>query len=242
MAIGIGVDKLMNLMGSEYAKYKGTQTGLQELSEQELITFDSAIPMMLNRHYAPRVSGVLYSTYAGAYLVGLMRAKKLLGGGMYIGNDGDSGIISKEICFNMLKDEQTGGSNPAQKTKWELTALCAAGWKPIIGNTTTEPSTITDDDFGAMVISHVTSLGKSPNLLEVQYHVNGNPQTPQYIEPAMLLNENQTYQLDIPIMIVKNTKLFVEGNVATANMPVTIMQGGICFANANWLNGHTPTL
>jgi hypothetical protein len=237
MSIGIGIDKLMNLMGTEYAKYKGTQTGLQELSEPELITFDTAIPMMLNRHYTPRVSGVLYSTYAGAYLVGLMRSKKLLGGGMYMGNDGDSGILSKEICFNMLKDE---GAN--QKLKWELTALCAAGWKPLIGTSTAAPSTITDDDFGAMVISHVTSLNQSPNLLEIQYHVNGNPRTPQYIEPAMSLNENQTYQLDIPIMLVKNSKLFVEGNVATANMPVTLMQGGICFANANWLNGHTPTL
>ena len=237
MVIGLGLERLSGMMAAEVATYP--QGTLEQMSPVELGIFDEAIPKLLNRHYRSRVSGAIYQMFAGDYLSGCMRAKRLLGS-VYAGNDADAGLVSKELCFNMFKDEVT--SSPAQKTKWETTALLAAGWKPLIGYDTTEPSTITNDDFGAMVISHVVSLDDSTNLLEIRYHIDGSPMIPQYVEPAFKLNETQLYQLDKPIMVTKNTKLHVEGNVAVSNFPVSIMQGGICFANANWLNATTPTL
>lgn len=238
MAIGIGVDRLAELMNAEYAKYRGTQTGLTILARNELEVFDVAIPKLLNRHYKPRLSGILYSTYAGVYLVGLMRAKKALGDMSYSGNDGDAGILSRELSPGMFDDEAG-----AQKSKWELTTQAAAtGWQAILGNSTSDQSVITNDEFGSMVVSHLTSIAATPNLLEVRYHINGNPRTPQYLEPAFKLNDNMTYQLDVPLLLVKNTKVYMEGNVETANQPVDVMQGGICFAAANWLNSQTLSL
>ncbi|RLG22129.1 hypothetical protein DRN77_06545 [Methanosarcinales archaeon] len=240
MAIGIGVDRLSALMNDQYASYQGSQTGLSLLSQTELETFDVAIPKMLNRHYTNRVSGVIYSTYAGSYLVGLMRAKKLLGDLMYNGNDGEAGILSKELCFNMFKDDS---ASPSQKSGWGLTETAAANtWEPMIGYSTSSPSTITNDEFGSMVISHVTNLADRANITKMQYHINGNPRTVQYVEPAFKLNENGTYMLDVPLIIVKNTKLFVEGLTEIAGLPVKIMQGGVAFATANWFNSQTPSL
>jgi hypothetical protein len=237
MVIGLGVERLSGLMSAEIATYP--QGTLEPMSPVELEIFDEAIPKLLNRHYKARVSGAIYQMFAGDYLSGCMRAKRLLGS-VYAGNDADAGLVSKELCFNMFYDEQ---STPDEKTKWETYALVtAAGWKPLIGYTTSAPSTISNDDFGSMVISHVVSLDKTPNLLEIRYHIDGSPMIPQYVEPAFKLNETQLYQFDKPIMVTKNTKLFVEGNVAVANFPTTIMQGGICFANANWLNTQIPTL
>lgn len=238
MVIGLGVERLSGLMAAEITTYPhGT---LEQMSPLELDIFDEAVPKLLNRHYKARVSGAIYQMFAGDYLAGCMRAKRLLGS-VYAGNDADAGLVSKELCFNMFKDEVT--SSPAQKAKWETTALHAAiGWKPLIGYSTSEPSTITNDDFGAMVISHVVSLDDSTNLLEIRYHIDGSPMIPQYVEPAFKLNETQLYQFDKPIMVTKNTKLHVEGNIAVANFPTSIMQGGVCFANANWLNATTPTL
>ena len=238
MALGIGVDNLSAIMNAQYALYRGTQTGLAVLSMDELAKFDVAIPKILNRYYKPRISGVIYSAFAGAYLVGLMKAKKALGGSMYIGNDGEAGILSRELSPDMFEDEAG-----AQKTKWELTTQpTSAGWQDILGNSTSDPSVITNDDFGSIVISHVTNIAAEPNILEVRYNVNGNPRIPQYVEPAFKLNDNGTYQLDVPVMLIKNTKLYVSGNVETANQPVGLMQGGICFANANWFSSHTVSM
>jgi hypothetical protein len=242
MAIGIGVDRLRMIMNEEFSKYRGTQAGLEPIDDTELATFDVAIPKLLNRHYKSRVSGVLYSTYAGSYLVALMRAKKLLGGGTYAGNDGEAGIVSKELTFWMFGDENTA-SPCLQKTKWATTDLpTATGWQPILGFDTSKPSVITNDEFGAMAITHVTTLADSPNVLELLYNINGNPRIPQYVEPAFTLNENRTYQLDIPHLLVKNTKLLVRANVETIGMPIDVMQGGIAFANANWFNSETPSM
>ena len=238
MVIGIGVGRLTEIMNVEYAKYQGTQTGLTILSPAEIEIFDVTIPKLLNRHYKQRLSGILYSTYAGAYIVGLMKAKKALGDLMYTGNEGDAGILSRELSPGMFDDEAG-----TQKTKWELTTQAAAtGWQDILGNSTSDQSVITNDEFGSMVISHLTSLPAVPNLLECRYHINGNPRIPQYLEPAFKLNDNVTYQLDVPILLVKNTKIYMEGNVETANQPVEVMQGGICFAAANWLNSQTLSL
>ena len=245
MAIGIGVDRLSALMSNEIASYNGGQTGLTPLSQVELDTFDVAIPKMLNRHYTNRVSGVIYSTYAGSYLVGLMRAKKLLGDLMYVGNDGDSGIISKELCFNQFKDDN---SSPSQKSGWGLTETVSAHtWTPMIGYDTASPSTITNDEFGAMVISHVTNINEDngmANITQMQYYINGNPRTVQNVEPAFKINGNKTYMFDVPLMIVKNTKLFVEGftSLHGAGMPVKIMQGGVIFGTASWFNSESLTL
>lgn len=238
MVIGIGVSRLTELMNIEYAKYQGTQTGLTILGPAELEIFDVAVPKLLNRHYKQRLSGILYSTYAGAYLVGLMKAKKALGDLMYTGNDGDAGILSREISPGMFDDEAG-----TQKDKWELdTQAAATGWQDILGNSSADPSVITNDEFGAIVISHLTSMAATPNLLECRYTINGNPRTPQYLEPAFKLNDNMTYQLDVPILLVKNTKIYMRGNVETANQPVEVMQGGMCFAAANWLNSHDISL
>jgi len=167
-----------------------------------------------------------------------MKAKKALGGSMYSGNDGDSGILSRELSPDMFEDEAGN-----QKSTWELTTQpTSTGWQDILGNSTSDPSVISNDEFGSIVISHVTNIAPEPNLLEVRYHINGNPKTPQYLEPAFKLNDNQTYQFDVPIMLVKNTKLYVEGNVETAYQPVGLMQGGICFATANWLNSQTVSM
>jgi hypothetical protein len=235
--IGLGVERLSGIMSAELATYP--QGTFEPMNAGELAIFDEAIPKLLNRHYKARVSGAIYSMFAGDYISGCMRAKRLLNS-VYAGNDADAGLVSKELCFNMFYNE---ASTPVQKLKWEnITIPTAVGWKPIVGYTTSAPSTITNDDFGSMVISHVVSMDDSPNVLEVRYHIDGSPMIPQYVEPAFKLNETQLYQLDKPIMVTKNTKLFVEGNVAVANMPVTIMQGGICFANANWLNASAPSL
>lgn len=242
MAIGIGVERLSAIMNAQYASYRGMQTGLTLLGTDELATFDEAIPKLLNRYYKPRVSGVLYATFAGAYLVGLMKAKKALGGSMYSGNDGDSGILSRELSPDMFADE-AGDQKKDAKCTWNLTTQpTSAGWQSIIGASTSTSSVISNDEFGSIVISHITNVAPEPNLLEVRYHINGNPKTPQYIEPAFKLNDNQTYQFDVPIMLVKNTKLYVEGNVETAYQPVGLMQGGICFATANWLNSQTVSM
>jgi len=239
MSIGLGLDRLSALMNMEYSGYRGAQTGLTMLSATELETFDIAIPKLLNRHYKQRVSGAIYATYAGNYLVGLMRAKKTLGDIMYSGNDGESGILSKELCFNMFKDD----NGPTQMSSWTLTQTAAAKtWEPIIGTAVGTPSTITNDEFGAMVISHITSLNANANITKIQYHVNGNPRTPQYVETAFKLNEDNTYLFDVPTMIVKNTKLFIEGYADIAGLPISIMQGGVCFATSNWFNATTPTL
>lgn len=242
MAIGLGLDRMTALMNLEYSGYRGAQTGLTLLSPVELETFDVAIPKILNRHYKARVSGAIYATYAGNYLVGLMRAKKALGDLMYNGNDGESGILSKELCFNMFKDESD--ATPDQMTGWTLTHLPATPivWEPMIGYSTANPSTITNDEFGSMVISHITSLNANANITKIQYHINGNPQTPQYVEAAFKLNEDRTYLFDMPMMIVKNTKLFIEGYPGVAGLPIEIMQGGLCFATANWFNAQAPTL
>ena len=237
MVIGLGVDKLSAIMAEQMRTYP--QGTFVPMDKDELTVFDEASPKLLNRHYKSRVSGAIYQMFAGDYIAGCMRAKRLLNS-VYGGNDADAGLVSKEICFNMMKDEQ---ASPIQKLKWETYAIpTSIGWKPMIGYTASTPSTITNDDFGAMVISHLVSMDDSTNVLEVRYHIDGSPLIPQYVEPAFKLNETQLYQLDKPIMITKNTKLFVEGNVAVANMPVTVMQGGICFANANWLNVSAPTL
>lgn len=237
MTIGLGTEQLSGLMSTQLSTY--TAGALEPMNQGELGIFDESIPKLLNRHYKSRVSSAIYYMFAGQYLAGCMRAKKLLNA-TYVGNDADEGLVSKEICFNMMKDEQ---STPVQKLKWETYSIpTGIGWKPLIGYDTSAPSVITNDDFGSMVISHLTSMDDSPNLLEVRYHVDGNPMLPQYVEPAFKMNENHLYQLDNPIMITKNRKLFVEGNVATANMPVTIIQGGMCFANANWFNASSPTL
>lgn len=236
MVIGLGVDRLSAIMQQQLMAYGD---GMDGMSADELTIFDEAIPKLLNRHYKSRVSGAIYQMFAGEYLAGCMRAKQLLNS-TYVGNDAEDGLVSKELCFNMFKSE---AATPLQKAKWETIAIpTALGWKPLIGYTTALPSTITNDDFGAMVISHVISMDDSPNVLEIRYTVNGNPAIPQYVEPAFKMNENKLYQLDKPILITKNKKLFVEANVAVANMPVTIMQGGICFANANWLNATAPSL
>lgn len=239
MAIGLGLEQITALMNLKYSEYRGARTGLTMLSPVELETFDIAIPKMLNRHYKARVSGAIYATYAGNYLVGLMRAKKALGDLMYNGNDGESGILSKELCFNFFKDD----NGPTQMTSWTLTQTPAIKtWEPMIGTATATPSTITNDEFGAMVISHITSLNANANLTKMQYYLNGNPQTTQYVEAALKLNEDRTYLFDMPMMVVKNTKLFVEGYADIAGLPISIMQGGVCFATANWFNAETPTL
>ena len=241
MALGIGVDNLSAIMNAQYALYRGTQTGLAILGMDELATFDVAIPKILNRYYKPRISGVIYSAFAGAYLTGLMKAKKALGGSMYSGNDGETGILSRELTPDMFYDE-AGAQKTGAKCSWELTTQAtSADWQDIIGNSTT-PSVITDDEFGSIVISHITNIAAEPNILEVRYNVNGNPRIPQYVEPAFKLNDNGTYQLDVPIMLIKNTKLYVRGNVETANQPIGLMQGGICFANANWFNSHSVSM
>ncbi len=239
MAIGLGLERITALMNLEYSGYRGAQTGLTMLSPVELETFDTAIPKILNRHYKARVSGAIYATYAGNYLVGLMRAKKALGDLMYNGNDGEAGILSKELCFNMFKDD----NGPTQMTSWTLTQTAAAKtWEPMIGTATATPSTITNDEFGSIVISHITSLNAKANVTKIQYHLNGNPQTPQYVEAAFKLNEDLTYLFDVPMMVVKNTKLFIEGYADIAGLPISIMQGGICFATSNWFNAQVPTL
>jgi len=242
MAIGLGLERVTALMNFEYSGYRGARTGLTLLSPVELETFDSAIPKILNRHYKPRVSGAIYATYAGNYLVGLMRAKKALGDLVYNGNDGEAGILSKELCFDMFYDD-TDTPPIQQKLGWSLVNTpVTETWEPMHGITTALPSTIANDEFGSMVISHITSLNANANILEIQYHINGNPQTPQYVEAAFKLNEDNTYLFDVPMMIGKNTKLFVEGLCAISGLPITIMQGGICFATANWFNAQHPTL
>ena len=241
MAIGLGTERLNN----EYNKIlaESDPNTVMALSEEELKIFDVAIPKLLNTQYNARMVGMIYSLYAPHYLHALMYAKKQLGG-MYEGNDMRSGILSKQLCFNMFYDDSD--ETPDQKTNWTLHSMPTANtWEPMIGYNTTYPSVIKNDEFGAMVISHIFNAKKddgNANITKMQYHLNSKPRTVQYVEDAFENNANKTYLLNRPLTLLKNDKLFVEGLAEFSDMPVKIAQGGVVFATAKWFYGQKPTL
>ena len=235
MNIGIGINNITEIMNSQYSLYRA-QLGVDRLSEEELSMFDIAIPELLSNIYKERLSTLFYATYVSNYLVGLMRAKNVLGGLPYSGNDSETGIVSREITADMFLD-----ASGVQKTRW-MSQPSSAGWQAIIGQNSSTGSVISHDGFGAMVISHVDTLGYDPNVLEILYYINQKPRISQYVEPAFLLNDNRTYQFDMPIMATKNTRVYVEANVETANQPVALRQCGVVFADAGWMNTHSVSM